>query len=142
MEPEKQIELVEEAIKGISKEDLLRLLLQKLDSEAGDNIPVSIFLTKLSPLEAVTRYLRETQDKKINQIAKLLNKQPSSISEAYKNSQAKRFDVKKTDIFIPLSEFEKHTTLSILEVVVIYLKTLIIPMIQYRQIIWVRHQIV
>ena len=73
-------------------------------------------------MEAITRYLRDDKNKKVNEIAKLLHKQPSSISEAYKNSKPKPFKIDETDIMMPLSEFEKNPSLSVLETVVLFLK--------------------
>ncbi len=119
----------------ITKDDLIRFILKKelgeLISEKKEGkkkhvenieIPVSIFNTKLSPLESIVRYLKEKQNKKINEIAKLLGKNPSAISLAYKKASSKKFDFKKTDFFIPLGEFEKNSVLSILEIIVKHLK--------------------
>lgn len=121
MGPESKIDVLEEAISNLSKEDLVKFLLQKLDTEEHGSIPVSIFTTTLSPLEAITRYLKE-QGKKTNEIAKILGKKPSSVSEAIRNAKPKTFKIKKTNLFIPLSDFERYSRLSILEIVVISLK--------------------
>ena len=121
MDPKKEADVVKEALQAIDKEDLVRFILERLESKEVEKIPISIFKTSLSPLESITRYLKE-RHKTISQIAKLLNKQPASISQAYKSSQLKDFNVEKTDIFIPLSEFTRQPKLSILEVVVSYLK--------------------
>ncbi|MBD3304572.1 hypothetical protein GF343_05490 [Candidatus Woesearchaeota archaeon] len=85
-----------------------------------EGIPVSIFKTKLNPLEAITRYLKQ-KNKKNKEIAELLNKKPSAISRAHKNSKNKKFVIKKTKFCVPLSEFKKPK-LSILETVVQYLR--------------------
>ena len=68
------------------------------------------------------RYLKEKQNKKINEIARLLGKNPPAISLAYKNSLTKKFIPKKTNIHIPLSEFQNNQKLSILEILVQYLR--------------------
>jgi len=120
---------------GITKDDLIRFILKKelgeLISEKKEEkqkhvesieVPISVFNTKLSPLEAITRYLKEKQNKKINEIAKLLGKNPSAISLAYKKASSRKFDFKKTDFFIPLRKFEKNRDLSILEIIVKHLK--------------------
>jgi len=120
---------------GITKDDLIRFILKKelgelISEKKGEKkkhvenieIPVSIFNTKLSPLESIVRYLKEKQNKKINEIAKLLGKNPSAISLAYKKAISKKFDFKKTDFFIPLRKFEKNRNLSILEIIVKHLK--------------------
>lgn len=97
------------------------VMLPGSEPEDFEKIPISIFNTSLSPLQAVTRYLRE-RHKKTHQIAKLLRKRASSISEAYMDSVSKDFNVAKTDVYIPLSVFQENPQLSILEVVVWYLR--------------------
>ncbi len=117
----------------ITHEDLVRFILKKenisekeffetISKEQKNNVPITIFKTELSPLESITRYLKENLNKKINEIARILNKKPSAISLAYKNSKLKNFKIEKTDIFIPLSEFQDNQKLSILEIVVQHLK--------------------
>ncbi len=132
MSSEKELKLVKEAINKISKEDLVRFILDNkkiskeellnLMQQSLEQVPLSIFTTKLHPLEAITRFMKEKARKRTNEIACILNKRPSSISEAYKNSRTKKFKIKKTGIFIPLSEFKSNPKLSILEVVVQYLR--------------------
>lgn len=147
MPSKKEFKLVKESLSKIPKEDLIRFILEHgqvskkelldLKQQALEQVPLTIFTTKLSPLEAVTRFMREKTKKRTNEIASILNKRPSSISEAYRNLKAKKFrikefkikefrakgsKIKKTDIFIPLSEFQHHPKLSILEVVVNYLR--------------------
>jgi len=108
---------------AVSKEDLLsfKRVLEIIAEEKKNSIPLTIFTTKLSPLESITRYLKEELHKGINQIAKMLGKKTSAVSLAYKNAKKKTFLIKETKIFIPLSEFEKYHGLSILEIIVQYL---------------------
>ena len=113
---------------GITKEDLIRFILEHKHGKSIENkkqqieIPVSIFNTKLFPLEAITKYLKENQKKKINEIAKVLGKNPSAISLAYKKANLKKFNFKKTTLFIPLQKFRKNKNLSVLEIVVNHLR--------------------
>ncbi len=117
------INLKKRDIEEVTKEDLLNFkrLIDIIAEEKRNSIPLRIFTTKLSPLEAVTRYLKEELHFGINQIAKKLGKKASAVSLAYKNSKKKTFVIKQTKIFIPLSEFEKYHKLSILEIIVQYL---------------------
>ena len=113
----------DDLIRFIPKEELIKLIHEKNEKHIENiKIPSSIFTTKLFPLESIVRYLKEKQNKKINEIAKTLNKNPSAISLAYKNSLTKKFIPKKTNIFIPLSEFQNNPKLSILEIIVNYFK--------------------
>lgn len=119
-------------LRSIKKEDLIRFILSRegisedelimLMSGQKETIPVSVFNAGLFPLEAITRYSREKLGKKISAIAKLLGKNASSISLAYKKSALKKFRFKEEGPFIPLSEFEKNPHLSVLENLVRYLK--------------------
>ena len=118
MNPGKEYALVKRALASIPKEDLVRSILQHLREE--EHVPLSIFTTTLSPLEAIVRYLKEA-GRKTKEIAEVLHKQPASISEAYRNAKRKVFKPKLTKHYIPLREFQKQPTLSILEVVVTYL---------------------
>lgn len=111
----KRIKTSGKTINPISDEELTKLIRTK-----KEGVPISIFQTKLHPLEAITRYLKK-QNKKNKEIAELLNKKPSAISRAYKNSKNKKFAVKKTKFYVPLSEFRKPK-LSILETVVNYMR--------------------
>ncbi|MBW3006081.1 hypothetical protein KY344_04800, partial [Candidatus Woesearchaeota archaeon] len=112
---QKRLKTSKKSLNRLSDEELTKLLLKQ-----KEGVPASIFKTKLNPLEAITRYLKQ-KNKKITEIAKLLNKKPSAISRAYKNSKNKKFTIKKTKFYIPLSEFGTPK-LSILETVVKYFR--------------------
>ncbi|MFH1972939.1 MAG: hypothetical protein ABIJ18_05700 [archaeon] len=113
-------------MKNISKEDLINYILKTqkisrnelLEKLSGEKIPITIFTTDLFPLESIVFYLKKNH--KTNEIARLLNKSPSAISLAYKKAKTKKFKIKETKIYIPLSEF--NSKLSILEVAVYYLR--------------------
>jgi len=115
-------EELKKILEEISKEELIRFILQRLEEKEKEKVPISIFSTDLSPLEAIVRYLKEKQNKKISQIAKILNKNVSSISTAYKNARSKKFVYKEEKLWIPLSEFKDNPQLSILENVVRFLR--------------------
>ena len=109
--------IIESELQKLSKQDLIRLILQTQPTEA---IPVTAFTTTCSPLESICRYLSE-HNKRVSEIAKLLNRKQSSISEALKNSKQKRFNPKKTQTFIALSAFTENQ-FSILESIVFSLR--------------------
>jgi hypothetical protein len=85
-------------------------------------IPISIFNQNLAPLESIVRYLKEKYSYKNNEIAKVLGKDSSAISLAYKNSQDQNFSYVENTLKICLSEFETNQDLSILEIVSNYFK--------------------
>ncbi|PIN86201.1 hypothetical protein COV19_05325 [Candidatus Woesearchaeota archaeon CG10_big_fil_rev_8_21_14_0_10_44_13] len=112
------------AKEGISEDELISLMSkQKDDSFIGaETIPISAFNAGLFPLEAATRYMKENLGKKISIIARVLGKNTSSISLAYRKASKKSFSFSEKGPFIPVSEFEKNSHLSILEVIVDYLR--------------------
>jgi hypothetical protein len=105
---------------GISEEELAEKLGKK-PSVAGE-IPATIFSTSLSPLESITRYLKENLGKKLVEISRTLGKSPAALSPAYRKAVTKKFEIMETGLLIPLNEFEKNQDLSILEIVVSHLK--------------------
>lgn len=119
MDFKKEDKWIRQALSKISKEDIIEFI----KSREEEGIPISVFNTGLAPLEAATRYLKDKLNKRVNEIARILNKNPSSISNAYKNSKNKKFSPKKAELAIPLLEFKKNPNLSILEVIVRYLRS-------------------
>ena len=120
----------------IRKEDLIRYILEKEEiseaelierlekgsSETPESVPATIFSTSLSPLESITRYLKENLDKKLVEISRVLGKSPAALSPAYRKASKKRFEIRETELLIPLSEFTKNKDLSVLEIAVNHLK--------------------
>ena len=125
-------EQIRERLENLEKQKLIDLIIsnipfqkyQELISKKGirENIPVTIFDAKLFPLEAAARYLKDNLQKTTTETSRILNKKPPAISAAYKKSQSKKFIIKKTEIYIPLAEFQDNPSFSILETVVYYLK--------------------
>jgi hypothetical protein len=78
---------------------------------------------KLTPLEAIVKYLRENLDFKFNKIAKLLDRKAIPISNCYRNAIKKikpLFVLKKAEYYIPTSIFRNE--MSIFESLVGYMK--------------------
>ena len=101
---------------GISYRDLFEML-------AGDRIPIQIFSTNLTPLESLTKYLKENLHKSFAQIAELLRKSPQSIYQAYRHAREKMsvaFTFEPKEYAIPLLFF-KDSKRSVLSTVVAYL---------------------
>ncbi len=100
-------------------------LLSILEEKPRDNkIPlVSFSNDRLSTLEIVVKYLKENQDRKYSEIAKLLNRDDRTIWSSYNNSLKKYKGplLIKGQIFIPVSIFSNREK-STLENLVIYLK--------------------
>lgn len=89
-----------------------------------ESVPVSIFSTKLSPSEALCRYLKENRNLSFHEIAVLLNRDDRSIWTSYSRSSKKdkcAFRQVKGDILLPISLFHDRS-FSILEHVITHLK--------------------
>jgi len=119
-------------LKSFSDEELrlfkefLSFLRERIPSKIKrDSLPISVFKNfKLSPLETITKYLKEELDFGYNKIAKLLHRNPGPIGITYRNAKKKMpgsLDVSSTEFQIPISIFE-DTSLSIFECLVCYLK--------------------
>ncbi len=87
-----------------------------------DSIPVSIFSTKLSGLEAISLYLNTEEKKSVKQIATVLNRNKNTIYTSLNAAQRKKVKFPtKSKTNIPLSIFANRK-FSILESLVVYLK--------------------
>ena len=123
------------------KEELIRYLLEKesvvryivgraeeelsgkiKSEETSSDIPITIFTTSLSPLESLTRFLKDNKGKKLVEISRITSRSSAALSAAYKNSGSQKFEIIETEYKIPLKEFEDNSDLSILEIVVNYLE--------------------
>lgn len=110
---------------NITKYDLIDLILNKKVATRHDMIPVSIFLNKnISALEAIVKYLRENLYFGSNKIAKLLNRNISTISSTYIKAKKKlpeEFVIGDSKYFIPIEEISSRK-FSVLESIVKFLK--------------------
>lgn len=103
-------------VEDISKQDILRYL-----AEEEEQIPISIFKSKLSPLEAVTQYLVE-EGNSLRETAVKLNRDERTIWTTYENAKKKKVHLhKKSKFYIPLKRLANRK-LSILENICIHLK--------------------
>jgi len=109
----------------ITNYDLLDLLLKKKAGTQPEMIPVSIFdNAELSALEAITKYMKENLYFGSGKIAKLLNRNISTISSTYIKARKKmpsEFAVGDSKFFIPVAEISNRK-FSVLESIVKFLK--------------------
>ena len=87
-------------------------------------IPLSIFkANKVGAAELLCRYLKDKEDCKFSEIAKLINRDQRTVALNYNNSKKKkiRLMVDKESIYVPVSIFSDRR-LSVLETIVYYLK--------------------
>ncbi len=99
-------------------------ILKILDRKKEMLLPLSIFKNeKLSVLEAIVKYLKESLNLDYKRVASLLNRNYDSIAITYRNSRKKMKDKldESSDKKIPLEIF-RDKKLSILENLTSYLK--------------------
>ncbi|MBW2994729.1 hypothetical protein KY312_00105 [Candidatus Woesearchaeota archaeon] len=90
----------------------------------SENLPVSVFSTILSPLEAAVKYLKENLGYNYRTIGKLLNRDERTIWYTYFRSKEKyqgKLEITKSEISIPISLLQNRKA-SILQHIVLYLK--------------------
>jgi len=88
-------------------------------------IPVTIFSKKLSPLETISKYLKENLNLSNKAIANLLSRSEKTIWQAYNSSKKKhpqRFKIEETKYVIPISKLANRK-FSAFESIVSYLKS-------------------
>jgi DNA-binding CsgD family transcriptional regulator len=84
-------------------------------------LPITIFQNKLTPFQAIIKYLKEQLNLSNKKISRILNRDIKAIWAAYQLGKDKSLLFKETPISIPLSIF-KDKKLSILEALVRFLK--------------------
>ena len=121
---------------GLTKEKILDILISHLKDEHNFNadkikelfekkyIPVSVFKSKLGPLESLVKYMKEELELNYHSIAVLLKRNDRTIWTTYNNANKKlkqKLSYSSDDICVPISIFENRK-LSILESLILYLK--------------------
>ncbi len=116
----------------LSSEQLQDLLLHK---EKYISVPIGLFRSKLGPLEALVRYLKDVHDFSFVRIARILNRDETTIWTTYHNSlrkpliidldlhdiDTKKLKMTKENLIINVSHFSERL-LSVLEVLCLYLR--------------------
>lgn len=128
------LSIIEEFSKehNITLEEIARIIKEKNKHVL---VPVSIFKSKLAPLEALIKYFKDILGYKLSKIAKLLARDQTTIWTTYHNSLEKKVDLNleiadsilkdlelcSEDLVIPLSIFSDRK-FSILESLCYYLR--------------------
>ena len=127
---ENRVKELQKEIAKLSAEELKRIHshiqseLTKKQPKLPEHIPVSIFSTRLSPAEAVVKYLKEHHAMTFSEIAKLINRDQRGIWGSYARARRKHpdsFDIGFATHTIPISCLNDRSR-SILEHVVTHLK--------------------
>ncbi|MFA6889194.1 MAG: hypothetical protein WC254_06890 [Candidatus Woesearchaeota archaeon] len=112
----------------VEPEQVLRLIKEKdkeKNEELSSYIPISLFTsTPLSSLEAITVYFREEKKYTFSHMAKLLGRNQIALSTSYRKARKKYtipLKISQSEWHIP-AVILKNRTLSVLEVIVFYLK--------------------
>ena len=123
IDPQDQITL-KAAIDGFKEKYDLSSPAEVLAALQIESIPATIFNDKLSPLETVVKFLKENNNKKLAEIARILKKDVSSVWLAYKHSQQKhpkKITFAHTPYTIPISVLHS-SSLSLLETITEHLR--------------------
>lgn len=116
------VEIILQLVSRLSEEQKKELIDHLLKKEEG--LPISIFRSGISGLEAIVVYLKETKNQSIAEIAALLKRKKSTIYTTYKKAKEKSkktLDVSDRSIVIPYQTFTIRK-FSVLESLVAYLK--------------------
>ena len=104
--------------------------LSKLYHAEEQSVPVEIFAKKLSPSEAVCKFLKENRNKSFHEIAQLLNRDDRSVWTSYTRAVHKQkslFIISQSSPLIPLSVLANRQ-FSFLESVILHLVQTMKPM--------------
>jgi len=114
--------LLSELVASLSQKEKQEVLEKLLGKREG--LPVSIFRSGVSGLEAIVVYLKETKGMSITEISKTLNRKKSTIYTTYQKAKVKlctHLDLSDISILIPYEIFADRN-FAVLESLVAYLK--------------------
>lgn len=92
-------------------------------AHAEPSVPLSIFSTKLSALQALVRYLHEARSLSFSEIGVLLGRSQKTIWTTYQAARKASFPYREDGLTIPLARFSRRQ-LAPLETLVTYLAEL------------------
>ncbi len=130
MQELKRAELVQaisklaETLNESEKEAFIASILEAVTKTKKEGLPISIFRSTLSGLEAVVVYLKDNKEVKLSEIARLLNRNKSTIYSTYRKAEKKQIrplDDSDVSVIIPYNVFADRK-FSLLESLVSYLK--------------------
>lgn len=116
--------LILEQINKLNYDQKIKLIGNILQEKSRANIPISVFRSRLSGLEAIIKFLKEEQGMRIKEIALSLDRKRSTVYNTYRNACRKNkgpIDVSDASILIPLKIFSERKY-SILELLIHHLR--------------------
>ena len=117
--------MLEKYLLELPKEQVVKLLLQRIKAKE-QTIPISIFSEiRLSPLELIIKYLKEVIGLRNSEIAELLCRSQQVVWTTYNNASRKAkapLETATSRFDLPIAIF-RSDSYSVLETIVIYLKT-------------------
>jgi len=119
---EEIVEIIVQLVASLSAEEKQKVLELLLEKKEG--LPISIFRSKLSGLEAIVVYLKDNKGKSIAEIGKTLNRRKSTLYTTYHKAKEKfsgKLDASDESVVIPPSIFANRKY-AVLESMVAYLK--------------------
>lgn len=119
---EQIVELLSILVASLSEQEKREILEKLLGKTEG--LPISIFRSGISGLEAIVIYVKDVKKLDINNISKLLNRKKSTLYTTYHKAKAKlvgEIDSSDTSILIPYHVFADRK-FAVLESLVSYLK--------------------
>jgi DNA-directed RNA polymerase specialized sigma24 family protein len=125
--PKNNVKTTPDVLNTLSREELLALVGQLsalVQEKDGVHIPVSVFAVRLSPAEAVVKYLKEEHELRYVDIARALNRDQRGIWCTYRRAQQKHpraLTVAPSEHAVPISALGERK-FSILENVVHHLR--------------------
>lgn len=118
---EEIVEIIVQLVASLSAEEKQKVLELLLEKKEG--LPISIFRSKLSGLEAIVVYLKG-KGKSIAEIGKTLNRRKSTLYTTYHKAKEKfsgKLDASDESFVVPLTIFSNRKY-AVLESMVAYLK--------------------
>ena len=119
---EQIVQLLSELVTSLSQKEKQEVLEKLLGRREG--IPISVFRSGISGLEAIVVYLKDVKGLSIIEISELLNRKRSTLYTTYKKAKEKLstdLDVSDTSVLIPYEIFADRK-FAVLESLVAYLK--------------------
>ena len=117
--------MISDILSRFGSDEQQKILEQLMPKKEG--IPISAFRAPLSGLEIIVRYMKEVENKKLSEIARKLNRKPTTIYTTYTQARkkfSKPLDVSDYSVVIPVSVVAERSV-AVLESIVVHLnKTL------------------
>ncbi|MDP3699016.1 MAG: sigma factor-like helix-turn-helix DNA-binding protein [Nanoarchaeota archaeon] len=119
---EELVQLLSNLVASLSDQEKKEVLEKILGKKEG--IPISVFRSGVSGLEAIVMYLKDSKGLTISEIADILNRKRSTLYTTYQKARKKlsgQLDISDDSIIIPYHIFANRN-FAVLESLVAYLK--------------------